>query len=112
MGDWNWINSAQCFNRIHLKKTDANFSESYADYTWGYCTGNLLIMVSSMLSLAACILLLVVIVNSSGWKKMQTYKKTKTWIFILLVFFEFTVVLRYTFTLYDSPLYDPILVTA
>ena len=69
-------------------------------------------MVASYCSLAACVLLLVVQLKIKGWKQLQTYKKNKTWIFILLVLFEFSVALRYTFNLYRTAAYDPILVTA
>jgi len=54
MGNWNWINSVQCFHNVQLGKDIS----SYSDYTWGYCTGNLFIMITSYLSFAACVLLL------------------------------------------------------
>jgi ABC-type multidrug transport system fused ATPase/permease subunit len=84
----------------------------YSSYSWGYCTGNLFIMITSMMSFAACVLLLVCQLKSQGWNKLPTYKKTKTWIFILMSIFEFTVVLRYTFTLYYTWVYDPMLAIA
>jgi hypothetical protein len=72
----------------------------------------LFILITSGISLAACILLLVHQLKAQGWNKGPTYKKTKTWIFILLCIFEFTVFIRYFFTLYYSWIYDPMLVIA
>lgn len=48
----------------------------------------------------------------TGWNKSETYKKIKTWIFLLLVFYEFTVVIRYIFTLYHTRFYYTVLIFA
>ena len=115
MSNWDWINSVQCYQRYSLgKETNATgfVYPLYSSYTWGYCTGNLFILITSGMSLAACVLLLVQQLRSLGWNKGQTYKKTKTWIFILLCVFEFTVVIRYLFTMYSLWIYDPMLVIA
>ena len=98
-----WLNSANCFQQ----RREGGFA-----YTWGYCTGNILIMVTSFVSLVATLMLLSWHLGTQGWLKLETYKKTKTWVFLLLSLNLFTVVLRYTFLLYDSVIYLPMLVLA
>jgi hypothetical protein len=57
-------------------------------------------------------MLLIWRLDQAGCLKLNTYKKNKTWIFILLVIYEFTVVTRYMFSLYDTKIYDTILIFA
>ena len=48
--------------------------------------------------------------GAQNWKNTGTYTKNKTWIFILLFLYEFTVVIRYTFQMYKLKIYLPMLV--
>ena len=48
--------------------------------------------------------------GAQNWKNTSTYTKNKTWIFMLLFLFEFTVVIRYTFQMYELSVYLPMLV--
>lgn len=99
----NWFNPYYCFHKAR---------QGDYGYTPGYCTGNLLILVFSALLLVASTALLYWHLKDGHWKKKKSYTKAKTWLFILLVLFLATVVLRYLFTLYSTNFYNFLLATA
>lgn len=99
-----WLNSVVCFRK-------ASNPEEYVGegYTVGYCTGNLIILVTSLISLTASSALTWWHMRDSGWLKLSTYKKHKTWIFLLISIYMFSVVIRYVFNMYELKAYSYIL---
>lgn len=88
-----WINAAYCFEQ---------YSQGAYAFTWGYCTGNLLIEFVSTVLLAQTIALLVWQLDRAGWCSRKTWADVKTWLFLLMTVYLLLVVLKYTFTLYNT----------
>ena len=102
MSSGNWINSVDCFHQAQLH------TRYYSNY---YCTGNLLIQLSSYVIFAQATALLVWHFQRKSIHDLSTFKSSATWLLILLVIFELIVMVRYTFNLYAvSILYDVLLV--
>lgn len=92
------INLIECYQQVHNITLNPNY------YTNGYCTGNLLILILSAISLVACILLTIWHFGKHSYK-FATFKKEATWILISLVIFEFILFIRYLFYLYNKAIY-------
>lgn len=88
------INLVACFQKV---KTEP---ENYG-YTNGYCTGNLLILIFSIITMIYISALLYWTLKENQIK-IKTFKKHKTWIFLLMFVFQTIVTIRYFFNLYDT----------
>jgi hypothetical protein len=91
------FNSAACFD-------DVRAGTQY--YTNGYCVGNILIQISAVIALIYISFLFVWHMNQKGWSQCKSWARVKTWILVLLLIFEFIVVIRYTFNMYKLPIYE------
>ncbi len=91
-----WYNSMSCF---------AYEQAGARDYTIGYCMGNILIQIFSIVLTVQAILLLVWRLQAEGWGNLSTYANSQTCLLILVIFFEFLVAVRYTFNLYSLYIY-------
>lgn len=75
-------------------------------YTVGYCTGNLIILTTTCLSLVYSVALLI-------WELQHdnSFKRRTTWIFVFTTMFLFQMLLRYTFNLYNLAYYPYLVVS-
>lgn len=95
---WHFLNSYDCF-----KKSQNEIERNQDGYTIGYCTGNILILVLSIISLVYCTTLMIWNYNSNCFKCKGNAQKS--WIFTLMTIQMITVVLRYLFNLYGLSIY-------
>lgn len=76
-----------------------------SDKTAGYCIGNIIMLMCSILATIYSVSLLVWHLQVSGWKRLETYKSYPTWIFLMLPMYTVITCIRYMFLFNDRAYY-------